>query len=593
MNTFQASWRLAMNQPKSYLINSLMWTGVHTLPLVPGLLIRQLFNQLTEDAVIDWSFWTLIALVVGVGIGRLAMLMSSLLVYIPFRTRIEGTLQHNMLDAILRKPGAAALPGSAGEAVSRFRGDVEHMTDFAGDRLIDLPGLALMPIIGLSVLFWINSQIALAIILPLIVIVTLVNFARRRLEAYREANRKAAGRVTGFIGEMYGAVQAIKVGNAANTVGKHLEGLNEKRRQAALKDTLLSELMHTAFRSTIEISTGIVLVMAGQSISNGSFTIGDFALFIAYLWPVTDGLTFLGNMLAVQKQTDVSLNRMNALVGDPIGETLVTPTDIQLDGHFPAIPETSKQDGHHLDLLTANNLTYRYPSTSKGIDDISLYMRRGSFTVITGRIGSGKTTLLRVLLGLLPLDKGAVYWNDKLVENRDTFFVPPRSAYTGQVPRLFSDTLEQNILMGQPEQMVNLQQSLHAAVMEKDVVDLEHGLQTMVGPRGVKLSGGQIQRSSAARMLAREPELYVFDDLSSALDVETERILWTRLFDRERIDGHQPTCLVVSHRRAALQRADHILVLKDGQVEDEGTLESLLGRCEEMQMLWYGEAVNS
>jgi ATP-binding cassette subfamily B protein len=195
-----------------------------------------------------------------------------------------------------------------------------------------------------------------------------------------------------------------------------------------------------------------------------------------------------------------------------------------------------------------------------------------------------------MLVGLLPLEQGAIYWNGELVEQRATFFVPPRAAYTGQTPRLFSDTLRSNILLGMPAAATELALAIHTAVMEKDLQDLENGLETTVGPRGVKLSGGQVQRTAAARMLARQPELYVFDDLSSALDVETERTLWERLFAQPADSDHTPTCLVVSHRRAALRRADHILVLKDGQLEDEGTLAELLERCEEMQRLWAGDS---
>jgi ATP-binding cassette subfamily B protein len=153
------------------------------------------------------------------------------------------------------------------------------------------------------------------------------------------------------------------------------------------------------------------------------------------------------------------------------------------------------------------------------------------------------------------------------------------------VPRLFSTTLRDNLLLGLPEEQVNLPWAIHSAVLEQDVATLEKGLDTLVGPKGVKLSGGQIQRSAAARMFVRQPELLVFDDISSALDVETEQQLWERLFART----DTPTCLVVSHRRPALRRADHIIVLKDGQIEDEGKLDELLLRCEEMQRLWKGD----
>jgi len=137
--------------------------------------------------------------------------------------------------------------------------------------------------------------------------------------------------------------------------------------------------------------------------------------------------------------------------------------------------------------------------------------------------------------------------------------------------------------MGLPEEASGLEAALHQAVLTQDVGEFEANLETMLGPKGVKLSGGQRQRTAAARMFVRTPELLVFDDISSALDVETEGILWERVFEET---GR--TCLAVSHRKPALRRADHIIVLKDGTITAEGKLEELLETCEEMHLIWQG-----
>jgi ATP-binding cassette, subfamily B, bacterial len=123
------------------------------------------------------------------------------------------------------------------------------------------------------------------------------------------------------------------------------------------------------------------------------------------------------------------------------------------------------------------------------------------------------------------------------------------------------------------------------AVLEQDLDEIPGGLAAVIGAKGVKLSGGQRQRAAAARMFVREASLLVFDDISSALDVETEHELWQRIFAYQQ----DATCLVVSHRKPALQRADQIIVLKDGRIEAAGQLADLLSTNSEMHQLWHGD----
>jgi ATP-binding cassette subfamily B protein len=185
---------------------------------------------------------------------------------------------------------------------------------------------------------------------------------------------------------------------------------------------------------------------------------------------------------------------------------------------------------------------------------------------VTGPVGSGKTTLVRALLGLIPVEAGAVRWNGELVGDPGAFLVPPRVAYAGQVPRLFSAPLEENLRLGWTATADQLWEVLRLVQLDAEVAAMPLGMTTVVGPRGSRLSGGQAQRAAVARALVRTPELLVLDDVSSALDTETEDLLWDVLRLR------RITCLATGHRRAALERADQVVVLDEGSVIAAGTV---------------------
>jgi ATP-binding cassette, subfamily B, bacterial len=583
MKTYHYIWRLITYRPWLYLANILFWAGVHASPMLPGLITRMFFDQLTGARPASFGLWGIIALLLAATAGRCVVIGLGFATSITSRNYMSGLLRRNLLGRILQMPGAAALPGAPGEALNAFRDDVAQAED-AADWLLDVIGQITFIVTALAVLLRINARMTVLVFLPLVVVLVVTRMAGNRLQQNRRASRESTAKVAGLIAEMFGSVQAIQVAGAEERVIGHFRRLSDRRKQTMLRDRLLNQLIESVSGNTVSLGTGLILLLSARAMQSGQFTVGDFALFVYYLTFVSDFTQFVGRWLAHYKQTGVSFERMEALMqGAPVG-ALVQHAPIYLKGEIPLAEEPGRQAADRLEELTATGLTYRYPDTGRGIEGVGLRLNRGSFTVITGRVGAGKTTFLRTLLGLLPAQAGEIRWNGRPVKDPATHFVPPRCAATSQIPLLFSDTLQNNILMGLMEVKADLPGAIRSAVMERDLSGMEDGLATVVGSRGVRLSGGQIQRAAAARMFVRLPELMVFDDLSSALDVETEAMLWERVFERE-----GATCLVVSHRPAALRRADRIIVLKDGRMVDEGRLEELLERCEEMQRLWQSE----
>ncbi len=548
-----------------------------------GLVTREFFNFISNGSDAQFGLWALVALLVASALAEATSRTSMIYSRVLFQVLILTLMRRNLLEHVLSKPGANPMPTSPGEAISRFGGDLDEIGLLF--RMVEISiGHAVASIFAIYVMLTISPWVTIVAFTPLILVALVANLTMKQVQRFREARRRAASRVVGFVAETFGAVQSIKVATAEDTVVEEFKRLNDIRRKTALKDRVFEEILGSIFFNAVNIGTGVILILSSQAMQAGTFTVGDFALFIFYLERMTQFMRNIGMLMARYKQISVSFDRVEYLLDGAPRETLVANNEIYMRDTLPDIEYKPKRAEDHLRVLDVHNLTYHHPDSGRGIEDVSLHVERGSFTVVTGRIGSGKTTLLRTLQGLLPAESGDIQWNGRLVEDPDDFFVPPHTSYTPQVPRLFSDALRANILLGFPTRDAGIDNAIKSAVMERDLKELDDGLETMVGPRGVRLSGGQMQRTAASRMFVREPELLIFDDLSSALDVETEQQLWKRVFSRE-----GATCLAVSHRKAALRRADQIIVLKDGKVLAQGKLNDLLESCEEMQHLWAGD----
>ena len=512
--------------------STLVYVGV---PIPLGLATAAFFDALSgQPAGLDAG--TAIALLVAV---QIAEAVSGPLFgnpWSPLQQKSHVLMRRNLFAGVVRGYGRHGLPESVGETISRFRDDPEIVAD-ALDALCDLIGRSFFAVAAAVLMWRIDPAITAALFVPLLLTSFVTEALGRRIMAYRAAAREATSRVTGFLGELLAAQLAIQVADAAAHAVARLGELGDLRRRHALRDTVFAQLLDSLNVNLVNIGTGLVLLLGAQAIRDGRFTIGEFALFVVYLDQLGWYPAEIGRLISDLKRIEVSFGRMRTIVPGDAPRELVAPARVYLGTALPELPPSPPRE--RLEQVDVRGLTYAQPGGALGISDISFTLERGSITVLTGRFGSGKTTVLRVLLGLLPLAHGEIRWNGRLVDDPGAFFVPPRSGYTPQVPRLFSETLRENVLLGRTDDAPALRSAMRSAVLDSDVADLAHGLDTLVGPRGVKLSGGQVQRAAAARMFLGRPELLVLDDLSSALDADTEAELWRRI-DFKDIDNQPP-----------------------------------------------------
>ncbi len=540
--------RLASYRARWYWLGTAGWIAWFVTPLGPGWLVRQVFDELQRTGATT-RFWTLLVGLLASHAG------AALLIFAAHRTYVQGVeaakalARVNVINAQLASGGDEAAPRTVpvGDVLARLRDD-PHDVIFLMDNWVDLSGSVIYATGAIILLARIDPWATLAGAGPML----LAGFANRLIgnaaRRFRQRARTAASAVGDFLTSAFEASLTVKVAGAQHDVLRRLRELTAERGHAAVRDATWNEVIWTVNSAATDLFVGLALVVAARR----HLTAGEITLFASYLLGMGWLPMRLGGIIVGRRRYQVSAARLDALLAprergvDRLVERRALPILGGPPAASPVLPSRVP-----LQRLELRGLTVE----ARGLRGVDVVMERGTLTVVSGAVGSGKTSLLRAVIGLLDLDAGDVLWNGRPVEDRAAFFTPPQCSFVSQVPRLFAESLADNLRLGYAYDVRDLLNAVDLAAFGRDLTDLPHGLDTLVGARGVRLSGGQAQRAAAARALVHVPELLVLDDLTSALDVETELELWAGLA------AAGFTVLAASNRPVALARADQVITL--------------------------------
>lgn len=573
IGTWAAGGRIATYRWGRYLPGGLAWATSHTLPLATGLILKGVFDALSQHRPATSSALSFLAVLIVAELARAGVFWIAMASWPAWWQAVAAWLRANALSSVLVSPGPPSerLPGSAGEAISRFRDDVEDLVWFV-DVWVDVAGGIVFTAVALAIMIAISPVITLMVIVPLLGVMAGTRGLSHVIRSYHQRMRESGASVTDLVADLFSGALTIKTSGAEERAIARLRARNDARASAAVRAQLARDLINTVSGMSVSITTGLVLLLSAGAMRAGRFSVGDLALFVSYSDALTGLPRWAGRMIARQREAGVAMNRLARIQPGCRHEDVLARTPVYLRSQPPpASPRVSALEP--LARLEAKSLRAVHTS-GWGVSGVELSISAGGLTVITGAVGSGKTTLLRALLGLVPLEAGVVTWNGVAVQDLGAALAPPRAAYVAQIPRLISASLEENLLLGWSAPTDLVDSAISSAQLGPDLAEMVEGLGTLIGPRGSRLSGGQAQRMAIARSLVRRPDLLVIDDISSALDPPTETAVW------EAVRRSGCACLIASHRRYALEAADLILVLDRGHQVGAGTLAELSGNAE-------------
>lgn len=444
-----------------------------------------------------------------------------------------------------------------GDLMSRISEDVSKVRMYFGPALMYSINTIALFVIVISYMVSIAPSLTLYTLLPLPVLSITIYQLSKAINIRSTAVQETLAKLSSFTQEAFSGIGVIKSYNIQPSIENNFAALALESKNQNVALAKIQAWFFPLMILLIGFSNLIVIYVGGKQYIAGEIEIGVLAEFIIYVTMLTWPVATVGWVTSIVQQAEASQKRINAFLQQK-----------------PSIENGFSTKKIKQAQLSFENVSFTYPDTGiRALKDISFELKEGETLGIVGKTGAGKSTLLELIARLYDPNEGKVIIDH---QNANTYSLNNLREVIGYVPQnpfLFSESIEENIRFGKNNASYEeIVEAAKNAAVHNNIIDFKHQYKTLLGERGVTLSGGQIQRISIARALIKDPMILLFDDCLSAVDADTEEKILAHL---NRISQDKTTC-IVSHRVSSVKNADKIIVLEDGEIIQQGTHNELL-----------------
>lgn len=530
-------------------------------------LAKQVVNGISATGPLS-QLETIALSIIGLGfIQILVRSLSRILIFWPGR-QLESTSKTYYFERIIRLPVVFFNRYGLGDLISRIANDITHLRAFLAFGVLQVLNLAFLVIFTISKMASAHLTLTLLCLIPISLMLLVARFIMPAMNRYSRQNQDALGKLTNRVTESFLNVHTIQANAAEDAFLRRCETENLEVYRTNMKLIRTRTLFFPLLSSLTTMSQLIVLYYGGLEVTRGNLTVGDILTFNIYLAYIAFPLTSVGIILSIYQRAKTALQRLSVIEDEqPEHAQQVTQTPLTAEA-----------------ILEIRNLTFSYPQAEEGrtdpvLQNVSLTIAPGQRVGIYARIGSGKSTLFNLICRLYDPPAGTIFWRGRDVLEWEPEQLRRDIGYALQSVHLFSDTIANNLCFGLAEKPSPeaLEECTRAAQIWQEVQGFEKGWDTEIGEKGIRLSGGQKQRLALARLFLRKPKLLLLDDVLSAVDNQTERLLI------QYIERSQTPMLVASHKLTALEACAHVIFMEKGRIIDQGHFAELAERHPELR----------